>query len=177
MRIITGKLKGRKFDAPPGHRTHPMGDKVRGALFSMLGDISGLTVFDPYAGTGALSFEALSRGAKHATLVEIEKTAQQIILENIKALGLENQTTFIPGNCTRWSLRYPDEKFDLLLCDPPYDRVLIGTIEKLGKHVILNGLLVLSWPRHVEVTDLRGFEQIKSTVYANARLIFYRRFS
>lgn len=177
MRVISGALKGRHFEAPPGHRTHPMGDKIRGALFNMLGDISGLTVFDPYAGTGALSFEALSRGAKHATLVEIEKTAQQIIAANIEALSLVDKTTFVPGNCTRWSLRYPDETFDLLLCDPPYDRVLIGVIEKLGKHVKKNGLLVLSWPRHVEVTELHGFTQIKASVYANARLVFYRRIS
>ena len=60
MRVISGKFGGQLFDAPKGHRTHPMSEKVRGALFSVLGDISGLTVLDAFAGSGALSIEAIS---------------------------------------------------------------------------------------------------------------------
>ncbi|MCA9330109.1 RsmD family RNA methyltransferase, partial [Candidatus Saccharibacteria bacterium] len=63
MRIISGKLGSRQFIAPKGFATHPMGDRVRTALFNTLGDIVGLTVLDAFGGSGAISFEAISRGA------------------------------------------------------------------------------------------------------------------
>lgn len=175
MRIISGLLKGRQFATPHGHVTHPMGDKVKGALFNMLGDITGLTVLDPYGGSGALSFEAISRGAKYVEIIELDKNAQRTVAENIGSLGIADRIKLTPGNCIRWSQRYPEKMFDLVLADPPYDSVLIGTIEKLARHVKNGGILVLSWPKHVEVTDMDGFEIIKSSLYANARLVFYRR--
>ena len=69
MRVIAGRLGGRLFDSPHTRRTHPMSDKARGALFNMLGDIEGMHVLDPFAGTGALSFEAISRGAASALAI------------------------------------------------------------------------------------------------------------
>jgi 16S rRNA (guanine966-N2)-methyltransferase len=70
VRIIAGSLKGRTFSEPHGHRTHPMSEKVRGALFNALGDIEGLTFLDAFAGSGALSFEAASRGAKSVIAID-----------------------------------------------------------------------------------------------------------
>ena len=67
MRIIAGSLGGRVFKAPSGHRTHPMSEKIRGAIFNALGDISDLTVLDAFTGSGALCFEAVSRGVANAT--------------------------------------------------------------------------------------------------------------
>ncbi|MEO8863205.1 MAG: RsmD family RNA methyltransferase [Candidatus Saccharimonadales bacterium] len=175
MRIITGSLGKRQFLSTKSRSTHPMGDRVRSAMFNMLGDISGLTVLDAYAGTGALSFEAISRGAKHATLIELEKPAQQIIQQNIDLLGVADKVTFIPGNCIGWSNRNEDVEFDLVFCDPPYDSVLITSIEKLARHVNAAGLLVLSWPKHVGVEEVGGFIVVQSRCYANATLVFYRR--
>ena len=63
MRIIAGTLKGQQFQTPHSHKTHPMGDKIRGALFNVLGDIEGLSFLDAFSGSGALAFEAASRGA------------------------------------------------------------------------------------------------------------------
>src|SRR5579883_2683533 len=103
MRIVAGTLGGRQFEAPKGHRTHPMSDKVRGALFNMLGDISGLTVFDAFAGSGALSFEAISRGAKSAVAVDIDKSAHKTILKNAKQLGVPAQLKAIRANASGWS--------------------------------------------------------------------------
>ncbi|HSX23852.1 MAG TPA: RsmD family RNA methyltransferase [Candidatus Saccharimonadales bacterium] len=175
MRIIAGRLGGQQFTSPHSHRTHPMSDKVRGALFNMLGDVAGLTILDPYGGTGALSFEALSRGAAHATLIELDKSAQKVIQKNIETLGLQDKVTFIPGNCMRWSSRYPTQQFDLALVDPPYDAVLIRDIARLGNHVKPDGLLVLSWPGHLKPESLSGFEAIKINTYGDAQLIFYRK--
>src|ERR1039458_7477259 len=91
MRVIAGFLGGRNFDSPGGHRTHPMSDKVRGAIFGVLGDIKGLTVLDAFAGSGALAIEAISRGAKRAVAIEVDKGAHTVITENIKALGIEDR--------------------------------------------------------------------------------------
>lgn len=175
MRIITGTLKGRTFISPHGHKTHPMGDRIRSALFNMLGDITGLTVFDPYAGTGALSFEAISRGARSSFAIELDKSAHNIINENIDNLGLGERLSLIQGNCIGWSKRNPDKQFDIVFCDPPYDAVLIRDIAQLGTHVKPGGMLVLSWPAHLEVDELDGFTALRNKTYANARLVFYRK--
>lgn len=175
MRIIAGTLKGRLFDAPRGHKTHPMGDKQRGALFNTLGDISGLTVLDLYAGSGALSFEAISRGAIRSTAIELDKTAQDTIASNVHKLGLQDSVTLASSRVASWSKKHITEWFDIVLCDPPYDRVLEGAIEKLTTHVARGGIFVLSWPANLTVPEFKNLELLKSNVYANARLIFYTK--
>src|SRR3989344_2808141 len=175
MRIIAGSLRGRQFEAPIGHKTHPMGDKQRGALFNTLGDIAGLTVLDLYAGSGALSFEADSRGASRATTVELDKTAQKAIVDSIYNLGLEEKVTLASSRVSSWSKKHITEWFDVVLCDPPYDRVLEGSVQKLTTHVARGGIFVLSWPEKLSVPKFKGLELIKSNVYANARLIYYKK--
>ncbi|MEI6237412.1 MAG: RsmD family RNA methyltransferase [Candidatus Saccharibacteria bacterium] len=88
MRIVAGNLRGHHFDSPKNAKTHPMSDKMRGALFNMLGDIEGLTVFDAFGGSGALSFEAISRGAKSAIITEVDKYAWAVIKQNSDKLKL-----------------------------------------------------------------------------------------
>lgn len=177
MRVISGALGGREFASPRGHTTHPMGDKQRGALFNILGDITGLTVLDTYAGSGALSFEALSRGAASSTMIESDKQATRAITENIQTLGLGDKATLTQANCVAWSKRHPREQFDLVFCDPPYDAVLIRDIQQLGSHVKPGGILVLSWPAFLGVDQLEGFEVLRDRTYAKARLVFYRKIS
>src|SRR5689334_12491083 len=114
MRIVAGSLGGRNFKSPSGHATHPMSEKMRGALFNSLTDISGLTILDPFAGSGALSFEAISRGAASAVIIERDRSAQRIIQENIVSLGLEPQASLVTANAHGW-LRNNRETFDLIL--------------------------------------------------------------
>ncbi len=175
MRIIAGSLGGRQFEAPKGHKTHPMGDKQRGALFNTLGDITGLTVLDLYAGSGALGFEAISRGASQATLVELDKAAQDAIVGNIYSLGLTDKVTLASSRVASWSKKHITDWYDVVLCDPPYDRVLEGSVQKLTTHVARGGIFVLSWPFKLPVPEFKGLELIKSNTYANARLIFYKK--
>lgn len=177
MRIITGSLGGRQFDAPSGHKTHPMSEKARGAIFSALGDIEGLTVLDTYAGSGALSYEAISRGAKYAVAIELDKSAQKIIQGNMESLKLADNMTLFPGNWRRWSNKQQNQTFDIVFCDPPYDRVLIRDIQRLSNHVKPQGLLVLSWPGHLKADDLDGFTRLKVKSFGDAQLVFYRRTS
>src|SRR5579875_3754006 len=120
MRIIAGNLGGLAFSSPTGHRTHPMSNKVRGGLFNVLGDVSGLEVLDVFSGSGALSFEAVSRGAKSSLAIDIDKNSQKVIQENIVRLRLEDKVKVTKAPFISWSNRNEDQVFDLVLADPPY---------------------------------------------------------
>lgn len=176
MRIIAGKLGGRNFESPRSQRTHPMADRVRGALFNALGDIEGLTVLDAFAGSGALSFEALSRGAQSALMIEIDKPAQRAILASIQMLSLSGQAKMIAANCSGWSDNNPEAQFDIVIAAPPYDQLQLPAVTKMTRHVKgADGLFVLDWPGKAAVPGFEGFEQIEQKSYGDAQLVFFRR--
>jgi 16S rRNA (guanine966-N2)-methyltransferase len=175
MRIVSGRLKGRLFDAPRGHRTHPMGDKVRGALFSVLGDIHGLTVLDAYGGSGALSYEAVSRGAASVLVIEVDNEAYETIVRNVKSLDLSEQVTVLRKNVGGWSRNNQTKQFDLVLADPPYDDINPKVLQRLVVNVKPGGLMVLSWPGSEPVRELEGLDYLTSKQYGDAQLVFYRR--
>lgn len=175
MRVIAGRLGGRNFEAPRGHRTHPMAERVRGALFSALGDIEGLSVLDAFSGSGALSFEAISRGASHATAIEIDKNAHQAIKDNIDKLGLDGLMKAVRANSSGWSDNNPDKHFDLVFAAPPYDSLQERTLEKLSRHVRDGGLYVLDWPGKQDPPKLDKLELIKANNYGDAQLLFFKK--
>ena len=121
MRIIAGEWRGRQLVAPPGKDTRPTADRTRESLFSMLasrlGTFEDLCVADLFAGSGALGFEALSRGAAAATFVESDPKAAAAIRRNADALGAGDRALVL----TRSALALPRSKpFDLIFADPPY---------------------------------------------------------
>lgn len=175
MRIIAGTLGGRTFNSPHGHRTHPMSDKIRGALFNALGDLSDLTVLDAFAGSGALSFEAISRGARHALAIESDRLAQRTIAENIKSLGLHKTVKLIKASANAWLQTSDAEQFDVVLLDPPYDDLQTGLVERLTSTVKPDGILVLSWPGDEPIPAFPGFEVVKERAYGDAQLVFYSK--
>jgi 16S rRNA (guanine966-N2)-methyltransferase len=118
LRVVAGRFKGRRLAAPRGTRTRPTADRVREALFSMLGDVGGARVLDLYAGSGALGIEALSRGADSAVFVERDAQAVAAIERNLAAVGAE--ATVLRQDALRFLAR-ADGAFDLVFCDPPYD--------------------------------------------------------
>jgi 16S rRNA (guanine966-N2)-methyltransferase len=120
MRVIAGSRGGRLLTAPRGRATRPTSDRVREAVFSILGDISGLAVLDLYAGSGALAIEALSRGAAGATLVDSAPAAIATIRRNLAELGLE---AVVRRGDARVFLRTASRdapQYDLVFLDPPY---------------------------------------------------------
>jgi 16S rRNA (guanine966-N2)-methyltransferase len=175
MRIVAGYLGGRTFEAPRGHRTHPMSDKIRGALFNALGDIGGLTVLDAYAGSGAISFEAISRGAKSAVAIDIDKGATTTLVNSLKRLGIENRVKAIQANAISWSENNPDFQFGLVILDPPYDAVNPPALRRLAHHVLPDGVLVLSVPPTEQIDLDEAFELLATKKYGDAKLVFYRR--
>lgn len=121
MRIIAGEWRGRKLVAPQGMTTRPTADRTRETLFSMLasrlGSFEGLRVADLYAGSGALGLEALSRGARHATFVEIERAAIKAIEANAASFGASSKASIRAMSAAALPASEP---FDIVFADPPY---------------------------------------------------------
>ncbi len=174
MRIIAGRLGGRSFGSPRSNRTHPISDRVRGAMFNTLGDIEDLTVLDAFAGSGAISFEAISRGAASAVLIEIDKPAQRAIAASIKSLGLERQAKLTQANCSGWSDNNPKRQFDLVISAPPYNDLQLSVVQKLKRHVRPDGLYILDWPGKIDAPVIEGFDVVEQKNYGDAQLVFYR---
>ena len=149
MRVVAGELKGRRLATPPRRSgaVRPTADRVREALFAILGEIDGAGVLDLYCGTGALGIEALSRGAGRAKLVD---TNLSLARRNVRDLGLESRVTLVRSDALRY-LRRSRGRFDLIFCDPPYrlaDR-LEGELDSLIPGRLAEGgrLIVESGPR------------------------------
>ncbi|HEY1834092.1 MAG TPA: 16S rRNA (guanine(966)-N(2))-methyltransferase RsmD [Solirubrobacteraceae bacterium] len=123
MRIIAGELGGRRLKAPAGRGTRPTAERVREALFAMLGALDGERVLDLFAGSGALGIEALSRGAVHAVFVERDAAAARLLAENLTALDLVGERAELRRADALKALRAASagaEKYDLIFVDPPY---------------------------------------------------------
>jgi 16S rRNA (guanine966-N2)-methyltransferase len=123
VRVIAGRYRGRRLQAPRGTDVRPTSDRVREALFSILGDIGGLRVLDLFAGSGALAIEALSRGAASAVLVERDPRAVAVIRANLDALGLAAPAATVVAAPARTALRSASARgdtYDLIFLDPPY---------------------------------------------------------
>jgi len=142
MRIVAGELGGRRIRAPRTGMVRPTSDRVREALFSILGDVGGLSVLDLFCGTGALGLEALSRGAGRATFVD---TAVGAVARNVGDLGVGERVQIVRGDAVRF-LERDDGAYDLVLCDPPYrvaprlgpelDRLLGPRMGKEGRVIV-----------------------------------------
>lgn len=140
MRIVGGALSGRRFSGPPGDRTRPTAERTREGIASALasrGWIEGAVVLDLWAGTGALAFEALSRGAARAVLVEGDRRVARAIDASARELGLEDRVTVVTADLEKPPAKWMgalDAPADLVFCDPPYARV-----ERVGP--VLSALL------------------------------------
>jgi 16S rRNA (guanine(966)-N(2))-methyltransferase RsmD len=130
-RIIAGEARGRRLAAPRGDGTRPTSDKVRGAIFNVLGQFfDGGAVLDLYAGTGALALEALSRGCDRAVCVEAERQAAEVIARNAEACGMTSRVEIRRGKVLEVMPRLPRGAFALAFLDPPYgvgpEEALVG---------------------------------------------------
>lgn len=158
MRIISGKYKSRSLIAPKGDLTRPTSDRARESLFNVLQnliDFEGKNVLDLFAGSGAFGFEALSRGAAHATFIEESKRATEAIIENTKTLEADTEVTLIKKDVYKW-LENPSGSFDLILADPPYDDA--RTLERLPEAIYSSRLLT---PDSVVIIEHRKGSRIR----------------
>ena len=144
LRIIAGELRGRRFRVPDGGDVRPTPDRVREALFSILGPgLEGISVLELYAGSGALGFEALSRGADRVTFVEADGSSREVLELNADSLGLTGRCRIV-GRRAADAVNGPAQAlggpFDLVLADPPYaDPPGDGLLRALVRPGILDG--------------------------------------
>jgi 16S rRNA (guanine966-N2)-methyltransferase len=147
MRIIAGSHKGARIFAPKGRETRPTGDRVREAVFNLVGPVDGMRVLDLYAGSGAMGLEALSRGAEHATFVEADRAAAETIVKNLDKLGLSDATVLREDAARKLaSDAAAGRRYDLVLIDPPYrmlPRILAMLMTHLPAVVAPDGIVVL----------------------------------
>jgi 16S rRNA (guanine966-N2)-methyltransferase len=124
LRIIGGTLRGRKLQYSGDLRTRPMKDRVREAVFNLLGPgVEGTHAIDLFAGTGALGLEAISRGAERATMIERHLPTAKLIEQNTVALGVSEQVEIVFGDAFGWSEAFCANSMPAvtLFCSPPYD--------------------------------------------------------
>ncbi|MFE5319647.1 16S rRNA (guanine(966)-N(2))-methyltransferase RsmD [Paenibacillus sp. NPDC056579] len=142
MRVISGSAKGRPLKAVPGMGTRPTTDKVKEAIFSMIGPyFEGGQVLDLFAGTGGLSIEALSRGMERAVLTDVDKKSIDTIRHNLQAAGFTEQAELYRNDAARAlkALMKREAKFDLVFLDPPYRlKVIRELMEQLDQGNMLN---------------------------------------
>ena len=116
MRVVAGELGGRRLEAPRGTEVRPTADRVREALFSILGGVEGAVALDLYCGTGALGIEAVSRGAERAVLVDVDSAPAR---HNVETLQLDDRCEVVRSEALHY-LRRSRGGLDLVFCDPPY---------------------------------------------------------
>ncbi|MBM3183933.1 MAG: 16S rRNA (guanine(966)-N(2))-methyltransferase RsmD [Chlamydiae bacterium] len=131
LRIISGRFKGRLLKTPKSAKTRPTAAITRAAVFNICqNQIEGASFLDLFAGSGAMGFEALSRGASHVTFVEKNPQALRAIRENIATLKVESETTLIPFDL-KLALSKFSKTYDLIYLDPPYDTPTAPIVEAL----------------------------------------------
>jgi 16S rRNA (guanine(966)-N(2))-methyltransferase RsmD len=174
LRVVAGELGGRRLQAPGGGRTRPTGDKVREALFSIIGDVTGARVLDLFAGSGALGIEALSRGAAEAVFVDKGGPAVAAVKRNLADLGLEAE---VHRREARRFLRAAQggPLFDLVFCDPPYDSATAtaGTLVELLPAVLAESALIVTESNKRKPLVL-PFPLVRERTYGDTRLAVHR---
>ncbi|MEL6188792.1 MAG: 16S rRNA (guanine(966)-N(2))-methyltransferase RsmD, partial [Myxococcota bacterium] len=177
MRIVGGEWGGRPLTAPKGSRTRPTSDRVREALFNVLGSVEDGAVLDLFAGTGAVALEALSRGAARAEAVERDRAALHALRANRERLQASN-LEIRPEPVERYLERDP-HPFDLVFIDPPWADVP-AFLDRHGRHLAAwtapEGWLVVERSRRDgEAPRLEGFEAPRTRRYGDAELVLWAR--
>ena len=161
MRVVAGEYRGRRLKAPAGTATRPTADRVREALFNILGDVSGAVVLDLYAGSGALGIEALSRGARRALLVDRDDAAVRVIRRNLAALGLEPRGRAVRAEVTRWLAGHVREVSgaSVVFLDPPYNDAVLDHALALLDTLAAEGTTVVA--EHAHRQALPGLARLR----------------
>jgi 16S rRNA (guanine966-N2)-methyltransferase len=185
MRIVAGSLKGRTITTPEGQGTRPTSDRARQAVFNVLEHaawaepLDGMRVMDLYAGSGALGFEAISRGAAFALFVETDEEARGAIRENADAYGVMGRSRVHRRSAIDLGSRpgSDGEAFDLAFLDPPYRKGLgEQTLARLleGGWLKPGALVVFERGSDEPEIDTPGYERLDARDYGAARVLFLR---
>jgi 16S rRNA (guanine966-N2)-methyltransferase len=182
VRIVGGRFKGRSLVTPKTWAVRPTSDRLRETLFNVLAHayddpVEDARVLDLFAGTGALGFEALSRGASYVLFVDDSAEGRGLVRANIDTLGVAGITKVFRRDATRLGPAHPNQPFSLVFCDPPYGKglatpALAGALS--GGWLAPGALCVVEEAMEAEVTLPPGFELVEERAYGDTKVLFAR---
>ncbi|ESQ87703.1 methyltransferase [Asticcacaulis sp. AC460] len=186
MRIVGGEFKGRSLTTPDGRNTRPTSDRAREAIFNVLAhaewapDMDGARVMDVFAGSGALGFEALSRGASFCLFIETDEAARGAIRDNVETFGLFGTTRVHRRDATQLGVRPgpKSEAFDLVFLDPPYHKGLgEKALDALVSGNWLSENAIIVFERGADEDDFvtEVWEIINTKIYGAAQVLFIKQ--
>lgn len=179
MRIISGKLKGRKIEGFDLDGTRPTMERVKESLFAMIqNNIKEAKVLDLFSGSGNLGIEAISEGAHHATLVDNNRKAIQTIEKNIRNLQIEEQVKVIYANFKKVFITLQQEKFDIIFLDPPYKTNYIEeSIEKIKEYHLLEeeGIIICESSSLDKIIYPSDYTAIKNKKYGDKYIVILKK--
>jgi len=175
MRIIAGRLKGRRLDGPAQPGVRPTSDSLRETLFNVIGDaVEGARVLDAFAGTGAVGIEAVSRGAAHVTFVERDRRVQKGLERNVASVGLGDACKIVAEDFERAAGGLG--LFEIVFLDPPYDaRDLDGIVAAGARSVAPAGIAILEHSRRRQPPETAGdLVRTRTLLAGDSALSFYQ---
>ena len=181
MRVITGSAKGKRLKEVPGNTTRPITDRVKEALFNILGSwIINARLLDLFGGTGAVGIEALSRGAAQAVFVEIAPAAVRVLRENLIQTGLAAQATIIQGDAFKVLTDSTHTPFDIIYIAPPqYEGLWLKALHLIDARPELltaDGVVIVqTFPKEFEETPLQTLTVYDQRKYGSTLLSFYEK--
>ena len=179
LRVISGKARGRRLKDVPGDTTRPITDRVKEAVFNILStDIADASLLDLFGGTGAVGIEALSRGASYVRFVEINRQAQQVILENLTSTNLTQGSQLIRGDAFRVLKQQPDRSFDYIYIAPPqykemWEKAMLLLDENPGWLAENGWVLVQIHPVEYKKLHLENLVEFDQRDYGSTIMVFY----
>ena len=179
MRVITGKARGVVLKTPNGMATRPTADRVKEAIFNIIQfDVPTARILDLFAGTGQLGIEAISRGATSAVFIDEREDACSLIRENLKRTKFEQHGRVIRSDYMTY-LKRCNEKFDIILLDPPYAEVFLENSLKMITEIDIlqsGGIIVTERPVGKELPwDFPGFERSRDYKYGKTLITIYKK--
>jgi 16S rRNA (guanine966-N2)-methyltransferase len=169
VRIVAGEFGGRRLVVPRDGRVRPTADRVREAWMSILApELPGARVLDLFAGSGALGLEALSRGATHATFVELAPASLEALRGNIEALGVGGRVTVRRGDALRFAQGLGAGEYDVAFADPPYTADAADRLVALFRATPFARILSVEHPAD------RGVEGDQTRRYGDTAVTFCR---
>jgi 16S rRNA (guanine966-N2)-methyltransferase len=179
VKILSGELRGRPFDQPKTRAVRPLSEKVRAALFDVVGPVTGLTVLDAYAGSGAAGFEAASRGAALVDAIEANARVAKTIEANAHALGLDWGYVLHTMTVATWlaspAQQPPQPRYGLIIADPPYAQLDTDILDRLSAYLTPGGVLAVSHSSRLEPPTLPGVQLAVAKTYGDTALTFYKK--
>lgn len=182
MRIVAGRFKGAALATPKSSATRPTSDRLRETIFNILVhsiemDLEGVRVLDLFAGTGALGFEAISRGAAHCTFIEEGADARGVIRRNMETFGLNGAAKIFRRDATRLGAVGTIAPFDLLFADPPYDkhlgeRALLAAAK--GGWLKPGAVCILEERQSAQIERLPSFETLDLRQVGDSQVLFLK---